>query len=467
MCLAPIRIKNPYKGLSHIGYNYLHNCEDTYIDIPCGICSVCKALKQSYAVQRAQMESQTSHLFYITLTYNTEMIPTIQVNGYTLRYADYGDIQKMFKRLRKSNVLERPLKYYVVSDYGGKKHRPHFHLFLSVPKYSTDTPAFMSIYSQKVWKSILHEWRRNVAPLIEFRGKLVPDFRRPVWKPLCTYRKKFKNGRWYSNYDCHLVEPRTRKDGTISDCSDATFYINKYMLKASKYVDNLKSALKLNLEPEEFTRVWLLFRLRCLSSHNWGLGFYRSDEWHYDYINCRRMRKEAYISGTPKQVSEAIKNHIRKGIDFACNDNYAYPVFFNPNTGQTFPLSPYYRRIFVNLNDAHSFYYNQKSDNVKLLSPLEVDEIVRKKFVGYNAVLAKVAQYDLSDTHVETEILYKDENLYSPDPINDLLDSGLNTISLLHSAEYDFADNCFEFDLYDGLDLDQFDACLREFDSQS
>ena len=45
--------------------------------------------------------------------------------GYSIRFADVTDVQKMFKRLRKKNAFGRPFRYLAVSELGSKKGRPH------------------------------------------------------------------------------------------------------------------------------------------------------------------------------------------------------------------------------------------------------------------------------------------------------------------------------------------------------
>lgn len=125
MCISPIRIKNPNLGL--IGPNA--QFKDTishYINVPCGVCPQCIANRQMQYVQRLQMESLVNHFFMCTLTYNNESIPIVTTStGYDIRYADVSDVQKMFKRLRKSNAFGRPFRYFGVSELGSSKGRPH------------------------------------------------------------------------------------------------------------------------------------------------------------------------------------------------------------------------------------------------------------------------------------------------------------------------------------------------------
>jgi hypothetical protein len=76
-----------------------------------------------------QDETSTS-AYFVTLTYNTDIVPITKKGYMTL---DKTDIQKFIKRLRKyehKNGNTNPLKYYACGEYGTNKQRPHYHLIL-------------------------------------------------------------------------------------------------------------------------------------------------------------------------------------------------------------------------------------------------------------------------------------------------------------------------------------------------
>lgn len=335
MCLTPRRIDNPYLGLAHIGYNYLHDCTALKMEVPCGHCPQCIAMKQSYIVQRSQMESKENDLWFCTLTYKTSKLRYIDVNGYRLKYADIRDVQNMIKRMRKRNLFGLPFRFWAVVEYGGKKHRPHFHLIFSTPKIAGETQVQRMAREKEYYRLVLNEWRRNEATCIDKNGRVVANTRSPRYEKLCDYRVTYKNGKRRCTYDFHYIDP-TVKDakGKLHDESDVAFYVTKYTVKANKYVDNLKSALRLNLDPDEFTAVWSLLRPKCLVSKKWG-----------------------------NPDSEYVRKHIRSGIDRALSQpDSKFPYFINPSTGQTFPLAPFYKKRFFTLLDAHSFFYKQKDN---------------------------------------------------------------------------------------------------------
>lgn len=126
MCTKPLTIPNPNFGMGKIGLGFLKDTSCKYITIPCGHCDECIRNKQMQMIQRVQMEELENHLFFCTLTYNSDMIPVVSTStGYDIRYADVSDVQKMMKRLSLSNAFGRPFRYLAVSELGSKKGRPH------------------------------------------------------------------------------------------------------------------------------------------------------------------------------------------------------------------------------------------------------------------------------------------------------------------------------------------------------
>lgn len=135
MCLTPLLIDNPnYNNpLKDSYYGLLHNCIDSKLSVPCGHCSTCIALRQAYLVQRMQMESLDNLLFFGMVSYNTPSLPSMIVNGFNLRYALGSDMSNMMRHIRLNNELP-PFRYFAVSEFGGNKHRPHWHFLISLPK---------------------------------------------------------------------------------------------------------------------------------------------------------------------------------------------------------------------------------------------------------------------------------------------------------------------------------------------
>lgn len=163
-CFNPRIIKNIYT--------------DEKVQISCGKCPACRNVKRMQLVKRIQFESTLHrYSYFFTLTYSNEHLPTAQVEfdddlvpiainithnnydeyydispsaanelglsevfaktGTKLRvpYNKKSDIQKFFKRLRITLQRKLPalsqsevqIRYFIVSEMGGKHLRPHYH----------------------------------------------------------------------------------------------------------------------------------------------------------------------------------------------------------------------------------------------------------------------------------------------------------------------------------------------------
>lgn len=256
MCISPKVIPNPNY---HSTVELIIKTTDTqnkYLEVPCGVCVECMFKRQSDLVCRVRNMLRDNYLFFFTLTYNDESLPQITTStGDTIPFADVADVQKMMKRIRRHNLLDRPFKYLVVSERGGQRGRPHFHGLLFVTKQANDDILTPAILEKQYWKVFFNEWRRNYG-----------STRVPIWKPLFTYHRKYVGGRLFQNFDFHYVVSHTTESGA----DDVAFYVTKYILKPSKMEEKLQQRLHLTLEPEEYAIVWKHVRSQALYSQ--GLG---------------------------------------------------------------------------------------------------------------------------------------------------------------------------------------------------
>lgn len=352
MCLTPVLIDNPnrlspskLKALKPGDIRLLYDCTSQKIQVPCGHCPQCIAVRQMGYVQRVQMESLENHLFFATLTYNEESLPKIETSsGFKISYADPKDLQNCFKRLRTSNAFPRPFRYFAVTERGSEHGRPHAHVLFSIPKEDGDSFFDCLNLESLMFDALLHEWRRN------YGSRRVPEYR-----PLCTYVRKFVCGRLKTNYDLHYVVP----SGSDSGFASVAFYVLKYMLKPSDKETRLQQALHLNLPPEEYEKVWKTVKSKCFYSLGYGLN--------------------------PSALT-----HVRDSVALSIKSKMDYPCFVNPETGSTFPLSRYYknhRRLYdresgtysdwplFTLDDRWMFYYLQDKpgQNIDSIAVLDSD----------------------------------------------------------------------------------------------
>lgn len=102
------------------------------VPVPCGKCPNCKRRRiNSWVFRLLQEEKRSSSSYFVTLTYDTRMVP-ITKNGFmTLCKKDFQDYMKRLRKL----CPDSKLKYYAVGEYGSQYQRPHYHaIIFNVPE---------------------------------------------------------------------------------------------------------------------------------------------------------------------------------------------------------------------------------------------------------------------------------------------------------------------------------------------
>lgn len=322
MCISPVCIENPHFRSTNSVISSYYDVDSRFILVPCGKCRECRHLRQSYWLQRVQLQSLTHHVFMGTLTYCNDMLPRITVDGTTFFYSDMRDFRLMIKRLRRRNFLPSGTKYLVVSEYGGRKHRPHFHFLLFLPKetfkiqyYDNSLRDFIFSPSDNysitnleniLFKTILSNWSRRVSGSRKYSNMV----------PLCHYVRR---GR-FSNYDFHFVSPRMSNRQ-----SDVSFYVTKYLLSYDKWFRKLLFDIFNNFDIESAHRIYLTIRPRVLSSRNFG-------------------------------VSDVAKEYVLSHLCNRSENSLSDMSFIDVETGKSMPLSPYLRKKFVSGRTSLDFY---------------------------------------------------------------------------------------------------------------
>ena len=122
--------------------NHMYHTRDIFgrpVKVPCGSCVTCRRTQSTFWSHRIQ--SDISHLeksgagsSFVTLTIESDTTPILRKS----------DLQKFFKRLRKS-CPAYPFKYLAIGDYGENTFRPHYHALL------IGFPPELSAYVRKNW----------------------------------------------------------------------------------------------------------------------------------------------------------------------------------------------------------------------------------------------------------------------------------------------------------------------------
>lgn len=204
MCYAPITIKNNSKL-------YRPLTSKDLVKVPCGKCRECQIAKENDWFVRIYYEykrtiAQGGQVFFVSTSYNDAHLPILDTKcqvfsslvpllndfhsnteKYRLNEIDYENMQyrvdrycarydvfsldipefrhacfndehitHFFKAMRqylnadgKLKYEEAPLKYFVCSEYGDNKHRPHYHMLIFVP-VPLDSDYFLTI-CRKSW----------------------------------------------------------------------------------------------------------------------------------------------------------------------------------------------------------------------------------------------------------------------------------------------------------------------------
>lgn len=269
MCISPILIENPNHGHFVRGSRLITDVTSKYIRVPCGHCFECCAKKTLQFSQRCYFMSKDYYFFFGMLSYAPNRFHHFELNGHTYAYASYKDVKNMIKRIREKDIFGRDMRYVFVREYGGKKHRLHWHFLVLLKKLPTDSENYGEFLERKVYDTFLNNWLRNVGTK-----------RHPLYMKLLEYHEVWRNGIKYSNYDCHLVRSRGLTEDKVY------YYLVKYLFKHDKYVEHLQVQLKddckvLGLE-DDYKKYWNLIRPMYVTSKGFGIDSEHSVESCFD-----------------------------------------------------------------------------------------------------------------------------------------------------------------------------------------
>lgn len=123
MCVNPIKIRN-----NRIDFDPSIDKYDLLVN--CGKCFECEKQKSSDYETRCIAESiyGFTNVYFFTLTFNNQHLPVVEYNGVSYPCFDVRLVQLFLKRLREKMPCE--FKYFLTSEYGGLRGRPHHHLLL-------------------------------------------------------------------------------------------------------------------------------------------------------------------------------------------------------------------------------------------------------------------------------------------------------------------------------------------------
>lgn len=288
MCIKPVKIYNRFCNTVH--YRSEQGCvievpqhlfsHSRYIDVPCGKCAECRNTYIESIYQRAYVESQSSYVYFVTLTYDNEHLPVVVLpSGKKIYYSCYDDIQSMFDRFRKK--FSREYRYLCVNEYGDTNYRPHFHILLFVAKHSNDTKSTPLFIESEIFSTLGKYFSKNVGT-----RKL------PKYESLFTYHYKMVNGKLYSNYFVKYVDPYT-SNSVVANSKDSSIisktirYLIMYVNKGSSIHPDLLSELE-SIEDVHLRKKYkYLLSCSVRYSKGFGNGFYEGKKLSIPIISQR------------------------------------------------------------------------------------------------------------------------------------------------------------------------------------
>nr|CDL65765.1 unnamed protein product [uncultured bacterium] len=269
MCVSPIKIKNPCRNPkldSGITSRYT-DTESLYIRVACGVCHECLSLKASQIIQRISAHCMENYAFMLTLTYKPDCTPRVVLDDtHILNCFDYSHFSRMVRRIRNDKLLPYPFTYCLVGEFGGKKHRPHYHALIFFDKKYFSRNSVIAKASLLNLQDVLYNvfkdnWSVNIG-----------SQRKPIYLPLFEYHRRGK----FCNFDLHFIDCFSDERANNA----ASVYVTKYLTKSSDYVRRLKAWLFLNYPRDIAFKAWKSLKPRVIMSVN--LGVNRTAAHHID-----------------------------------------------------------------------------------------------------------------------------------------------------------------------------------------
>ena len=213
MCLQPITILNPTKYVS------IHYKDRFLLQVPCGSCAECQRNKSNEWLYRTLYEfydtfENNGFAIFDTLTYNNDSLPTLDQLEPQLPCVPCfrsKDITNFFKRLRikleRKYSLKSCCSYFLSSEYGTKKQRPHYHLLLFVKTSNIDPLEVSSLISEC--------WTFGRTDGVPYKSR------------------------------CYVLHHNVIRLTTIGEILRCANYVTKYVQKDCEFTDLINSRIKL------------------------------------------------------------------------------------------------------------------------------------------------------------------------------------------------------------------------------
>lgn len=332
MCKNPISVPNYY--YSHTPYcseygginqvpRHLRSQKE-FIEVPCGKCVECRNTYYTSLLQRGLCEAMSSYVYFVTLTYDDNHIPVLNLDNEVILYADYSHIQAMFKRLRNYNVLGREFRYLCVNEYGDKFSRPHFHLLIFVSKMSDDDYLTPYRIEQCLYNNLKNFFALNIGTR-----------KNPIYEPLFTFSQRVTPNGVKSNYWVKLVESTASdnlKEFDISPFSRSLSYLIGYVNTPNRLDSFVSDWLNSHSYDKELcSKVKRVLSNVVRFSKGFGCGFDNGKKFYLPKISVSASSNlliyTELIDNLPQNVDDFIEfyPHLYNDVlDWLSSDRYSH-----------------------------------------------------------------------------------------------------------------------------------------------
>lgn len=262
------------------------------------------------------MESKTSYVYFCTLTYDNDHIPSLEFTTdegqiVSLYYSDVTHIQDLIKRMRNEPWLRhRGLRYLAATEYGSHKFRPHHHILFFIAKLHDDDPYNTPFLIETLLRD----------SVIKYYGLNVGTRKDPIYEPYFTLVSRVINGKVHSSFDLQLVRDRNKdqRDSAALNSTDSVeksiSYLLSYVNKPSRYeqiIDKYLKDMSFMLDVTTYRRLKRLVGGRVYYSKHLGFGYYDNGSKVTPSIQClplsnRRIAVSNLLAQLPDEYSEFV-----------------------------------------------------------------------------------------------------------------------------------------------------------------
>lgn len=207
------------------------------VPVPCGKCEACLARRaRDWMIRLREEKKDSSYACFVTLTYDDEHLPREDRKVYDwmidqeVIFKDVPvhrvrDCQLFLKRLRKDNP-DVKIRYFLVSEFGPKTLRPHYHAIIFNLRRERCTKAYIASKWQNGFVEVSKVEDGHIAYVTKY---CFGSTTLPYWLPKNFTKMSLRPAighKWYEKY---------KKQLETVDESDAHYFANGYSLPCPSY----------------------------------------------------------------------------------------------------------------------------------------------------------------------------------------------------------------------------------------